>query len=202
MKKVYVIGNERAYVAMFQNNGWDVVDNAEEADFIQFTGGADVSPMLYGEAKHPATDNHPDRDAMEADIFFNAVKEGKGLLGICRGAQFINVMSGGEMWQHVDNHAVMGGHELKDCKTGDSIPVSSTHHQMMRSAAAEIVATAHLSTRKEGDTYHQSNPKVDEEVVWYENTKSLCFQPHPEFFSPDHPCQVYYFNLINRMFGV
>ena len=202
MKTVYVIGNERAYVSMFQYNGWETVDHAEYADFVQFTGGSDVSPMLYGESKHYTTGNNPARDDFEADIFFNAVKEGKNLLGICRGAQFLNVMSGGEMWQHVDNHAVAGGHVLKDLSTRDLIPVSSTHHQMMRSSEdARVIANAHLSTRKEGDTHHESNPKQDEEVVWYEHTKSLCFQPHPEFFTPDHPCQTYYFNLINRMFG-
>jgi len=202
MKRVYVIGNERAYVNMFLANGWETVDCVEYADFVQFTGGADVSPMLYGEGKHHTTGNNPARDDFEADIFFEAVALGKGVLGICRGSQFLNVMCGGELWQHVNNHAVGGGHMLKDLTTGDEIQVSSTHHQMMRvgQGNGKVVATANLSTRKEGDTYLVSNPTQDVEVMWYEDYKALCFQPHPEFFGPDHPCQDYYFRLIERMY--
>ncbi|NOQ73267.1 MAG: hypothetical protein GQ574_14770 [Crocinitomix sp.] len=203
MKTVWVIGNEMGYVNMFLANGWDVVDNMYDADFVQFTGGADVSPELYGEELHPTTHHSPVRDHKEMAIFEEAVTLGKGLLGICRGAQFLNVMSGGSLWQNVNGHTIGGTHLLTDVLTKEEVEVSSTHHQMMRKGNKGVfVATAAgFATKKESDTEVVRNSPVDTEVVWYEDTKALCFQPHPEFFEPDHPCQAYYFKLINRMFG-
>lgn len=34
------------------------------------------------------------------------------MVGICRGAQFLNVMAGGKMIQHVEGHAIHGTHEI------------------------------------------------------------------------------------------
>lgn len=204
MKKiVHVIGNEAAYMQMFLKNGWDVVGSPDDAEFIQFTGGADVSPMLYGETKHPTTYSNPKRDEFEAGVFDKAVNEGKNLLGICRGSQFLNVMCGGSLWQNVNNHAIRGTHPALDLLSGNYIDVSSTHHQMMiPDSAGEVVATAQLATIKESDELVLKNSKeADIEVVWYGEEKALCFQPHPEFFQPDHPCQEYYFDLIDRFFG-
>ncbi|MNY79889.1 hypothetical protein D3C86_2207250 [compost metagenome] len=42
----------------------------------------------------------------------------------------------------------------------------------------------------------------DTEVVYYPDTKSLCFQPHPEFFRADHECFKYYFDCIEHVHGL
>jgi gamma-glutamyl-gamma-aminobutyrate hydrolase PuuD len=106
--KVFVVDSDVRITRMFMANNWLVVPSAKEADLIQFTGGADVSPMLYGEPKHPRTYCDPNRDQHEANIFWNNIDKPKA--GICRGGQFLNVMSGGSMWQDVDNHAIGGTH--------------------------------------------------------------------------------------------
>ena len=63
MRKVYIVGGGGDYKSMFEGEGWEVVDCFSKADLIQFTGGADVSPALYGESTHPQTElyNHPHR---------------------------------------------------------------------------------------------------------------------------------------------
>lgn len=204
MPKVYIVGgNGQGYGRMFISAGWELVSDIREADMVQFTGGEDVTPSLYGEAKHQYTGNSFERDLYEAGYFAIAQRMGIPMSGICRGGQFLNVMSGGSMYQHVSAHATGRNHDLVDAATGRTVSVSSTHHQMMRVGAPGILlAEANLGGFKE---YVDANGGVqragngpDIEVVYYDNTKALCFQPHPEFFSPEDECFQYYFELIER----
>ena len=198
VRKVYIENSDLYYDKMFKGRGWEVVRSPLEADLIQFTGGEDVDPSLYGEEKHSTTRSNPRRDSHESHLFRQVV--GKiPLAGICRGGQFLNVMSGGRMWQHVDSHEeddhrtnFTGRHEEDDVK------VTSSHHQMMRpSSEGEIIGVANRSNFKETATEGApSQPYEDVEAVYYPNTNSLCFQPHPEWVGEDHPCQEVYFKLI------
>lgn len=203
--KVYIVGgNHSGYGHMFQQAGWELIDNPLQADMIQFTGGEDVTPALYGEAKHPYTGNSFKRDLFEAGYFAIAQRVGIPMSGICRGGQFLNVMSGGRMYQHVSAHATGKSHLLFDYAEERSISVSSTHHQMMRAGPGGLVfATADEGGFKAymlGDAAVMQGDKneLDTEVVYYPATKSLCFQPHPELFNPGHECFEYYFELIER----
>lgn len=186
MKKVYIENWSQAYVDLFQRVlGCDVVYNHEAADFVVFTGGEDVSPYLYKDHKHRSTFNNIDRDVREKALFDQVVKTGKPMVGICRGAQFLNVMSGGRMYQDVDEHG--RSHPINDTRSGDVIFVTSTHHQMMLPGKMrELVATAQLRGRREWfnrEVPVQDWAEVDYEVVWYPHTKCLCFQPHPEMYA-------------------
>lgn len=71
-------------------------------DGLIITGGKDVDPGLYGQAPHPATDEpRPDRDAWEAELLRGALGRNLPFLGICRGAQVLNVALGGTLHQHL-----------------------------------------------------------------------------------------------------
>lgn len=207
---VYIIDSDSAYVQMFMRNGWSIARDPAEAHLIQFTGGSDVDPMLYDEPKHPQTGSHPARDSAEANIFNTFVDE-IPMAGICRGGQFLNVMNGGRMWQHVDNHAVGGGHFLTDhTNHNNQVRVSSTHHQMMDptgSANYILLATAGLTKIKEdgwGNKIKQDQSDLyrDVEALFFPETNCLCYQPHPEFFNEDHPCQVLYFDYLRNFMGL
>jgi len=209
--KVYIVGgNGNGYGRMFLNAGWELAKGPLLADMIQFTGGEDVTPALFGEENHPYTGNSFERDLYEAGYFAIAQRMGIPMSGICRGGQFLNVMSGGKMYQHVDKHATGRDHNLVDVKSDRIISVSSTHHQMMRSGPDGIlVAVADLGGFKEYMNEHgqqeripQHLVEVDTESVYYPTTKALCFQPHPEHFGPDHECFQYYFELIERCHGL
>jgi gamma-glutamyl-gamma-aminobutyrate hydrolase PuuD len=211
--KVLIIDGDQNYTAMYENRGHEVVSEMDDADLIQFTGGADVSPSYYGSLTHPRTVYDIRRDVKEKDLYMmNRVHFQIPMTGICRGGQFLNVMNGGQMYQHVDNHAIGGTHNTLDLRTGETIPVSSTHHQMMKPLLhptnCEVIGgnLVPLSTFKQTVDVHGDIEEVQEgadiEVVHYPNTKSLCFQPHPEYMNEDHPCQVWYFNLLEELLGV
>jgi len=185
-RSVFIIGGSLAYQNMFTLEGWQTVDSVQQADLVQFTGGEDVDPSFYGARKHPKTGSNPIRDGIEKRFFDAANYAGVPMAGICRGGQFLNVMNGGKMYQHVDKHAIPGTHEVMDKITGELYQATSTHHQMMvPTREADIIAVAYgLSTKRElergGKMITIYGPNPDAEVLYYRKTNSLCFQPHPE----------------------
>lgn len=206
--RVYVIGHNRAVERIFHEKGIPLVTSIKNASIVVWTGGADVSPSLYREKAHPTTVVNKKRDQWEKACYETASDGKRLLVGICRGGQFLNVMNGGTLWQDVTGHAIGGEHpmlymdEISPTLIRERpFMVNSTHHQMIvpNSRAGVVWGKAGMSTRKtagfrlnngEGDYFtihphpgHQS----DCEICWYPRTKSLCFQPHPEYnHKPTH----------------
>lgn len=180
---VLILNSSHAYEQMFKELGFSLTSLVSDADLVCFTGGEDVTPAYYSCKKHEQTYNNPRRDAYESQFFDEALSRGIPMVGICRGGQFLNVMNGGKMYQHVDKHC--GNHNLVDSHTGESVLVSSTHHQMMKpSDDAVIIATANLKGSREWydkEVLCRDISDEDIEVVYYPLTNTLCFQPHPEF---------------------
>ncbi len=207
-KKVLIVEGNGQYSRMFTANGWELADSIDSADLVQFTGGADVTPSLYHEARHPYTSNDPSRDTREARIYKLASQMKKPMAGICRGGQFLNVMCGGSMYQHVNNHAIHGTHLVINMDTGGLLPATSTHHQMMRAgSSAVLLGVASEATEcqhMEGGAiaYHEPERGSDVEVLHYPEQNILCFQPHPEYLEKTSPCQKWYFSLIKSKLGV
>jgi putative glutamine amidotransferase len=81
-------------------------------DGLILTGGKDVDPARYGQAPHPSTDE-PDRvrDAWEFTLVDRALRRGLPVLGICRGAQVLNVALGGTLVQHLPDAVGHSGHQ-------------------------------------------------------------------------------------------
>ncbi|NIH95474.1 putative glutamine amidotransferase [Mycolicibacterium fluoranthenivorans] len=71
-------------------------------DGLIITGGRDVDPQSYGQQRHPATDEPAGpRDEWEFALLAVALRRGMPVLGICRGAQVLNVALGGTLHQHL-----------------------------------------------------------------------------------------------------
>ncbi|MCW8888173.1 MAG: gamma-glutamyl-gamma-aminobutyrate hydrolase family protein [Gammaproteobacteria bacterium] len=173
-------------------------------DLVMFTGGEDVTPAYYGEERHAKTfHTNPERDHIEALIWKQAKRLGIPCVGICRGAQFLNVMNGGKLIQHVTNHT--SNHDIKTT-CGHTIQVSSTHHQMMDpTPEAEIIAWAEsLSTEylgiKDFRPCTDENGVVQEpEVVMYHDNMDLCVQFHPEMMAPESQGRKYFYELMKDL---
>ena len=79
-----------------------VGDFARELDGLVLQGGADVSPSSYDEAAlKPEWTGDRVRDLYEIDLLNAFMAAGKPVLGICRGAQLINVAFGGTLFQDI-----------------------------------------------------------------------------------------------------
>lgn len=198
--KIYIVRSDPQIERMFSAMGFTPVDSLSEAEMVYFTGGSDISPYLYQEPKHPFTKVDSERDRVECAFYENARERNLPMVGICRGGQFLNVMNGGKLWQHVTKHTKP--HMLTDLRTKKEYFVSSTHHQMMIPAVeALIVATAKVEDCR---VFDHANNLVDYdteeiEAVWYPNTKCLCFQPHPELDLPA-ATKEYFHSLLTYFF--
>lgn len=68
-------------------------------DGLLVAGGADIDPSMYGQPNVNSRHTDLARDRLESDLIRWAIEEGKPLLGICRGAQLMNVALGGTLHQ-------------------------------------------------------------------------------------------------------
>jgi GMP synthase-like glutamine amidotransferase len=184
---------------------YEITGKLSEADTVVWTGGADLYPGLYGEKPIPGTYFNRVRDKDDIECYNYAVKNKKLLVGICRGAQLLNVMNGGVLWQDVNGHEGCI-HKAYDKLTHNWIFLNSVHHQMCQvTPKAELICWSFESTWKYTYGAAWQRPKgiqtildteKEPEAFYYPETRSLCFQPHPEY--GHKPTTDYFFELINK----
>lgn len=106
VKGDYISAVEKAggvpFVFPYVENDETLDEMIGTCDGIFFTGGADIEPDRYGEAKKP-TCGEPqlNRDILEFKAFDIAFKMKKPILAVCRGAQLVNVALGGTLYQDI-----------------------------------------------------------------------------------------------------
>lgn len=176
---------------MFEDEGWEVVmvtqnefPDLSNIDLICFTGGEDVDPSLYGEENTHSYVNKS-RDEFEIGIFNDFLGLGVPYVGICRGGQLLNVLSGGKMIQDIPNHQ-WGIHPILNTDGEVIGNVIGDHHQAMVPAPEASI----LAVSEDGIN----------EVLFYPGTRCLCFQPHPEW--GDEGTKKLFFKLLKSTLGV
>jgi putative glutamine amidotransferase len=161
-------------------------------DGLLVAGGQDVDPHIYG--KQPAANTSrldPVRDRFEADLIRAAIEYEVPLLGICRGAQLLNVTLGGSLVQDLladqeIEHArwiyppELRTHEIA-CLAGSLVHeiygertcVNSFHHQAIAELGDGIEVTARA-------------PDGMVEAIEIDGLEAIGVQWHPELLSePD-----------------
>lgn len=140
-----------------------IADIAEELDGLLLTGGDDIDPSLFGEEPHIGLGEvSPVRDRMEVALLRAVARQGKPVLGICRGIQVMNAVFGGTLYQdlprewrgnlqHVQKAprthtahtvTVTEGSRLHGIAQCARLPVNTFHHQAVKQIAPGFVATA------------------------------------------------------------
>jgi putative glutamine amidotransferase len=136
----------------------------ERLDGLILSGGGDIDPSHYGSTGHPAVYMiDPPRDQMEIALAQRAAASGLPTLGVCRGAQLINVALGGTLVEHlpdeIDNTiahrqeprgavphpvTIVPGSQLAMVLGEEVIVGASWHHQAIRAPAPglRVVASA------------------------------------------------------------
>ncbi len=98
------------YETALREVGIEPVRNPESLDSLDgllLTGGADINPALYGQARVAESDAADDaRDELELRLLREALAADVPVLAICRGLQLFNVACGGTLIQHLDSTEV------------------------------------------------------------------------------------------------
>ena len=160
-------------------------------DLLCFTGGEDVSPELYGH-RNLASGNSPERDTLERRYFGIAIENGIPMTGICRGAQFLNVMLGGTMVQHLKRSHGGGKHRVLAADGSDFLATSSHHQMIVPTPEGQVIAWAEEALLAGDCVYDGHLPEVVQdpeypkeirvtEAVLYPAVKVFAVQGHPEW---------------------
>jgi len=202
MKRVLVLDGAfgLAVENLFKKRGYSVTTSIKDTvDAVVFTGGSDIDPSMYGEEKLKCTWSTPKRDAFESMVY--ELHQDLPKIGICRGGQFLNVKSGGSMWQDTDNHDYAHVSKTSD---GRRFRSTSIHHQMMKPGeGSELLMVADVSTYviDEKNLFYKKDRHFDDiEALYYDETKSLCYQGHPEVAQIEE--QNYFFDLVHKYLNI
>jgi len=128
--------------------------NIEFIDALIVGGGDDIDPKYYEGETNNKDKIDIKRDQLEIDWVKKALKKTIPLIGICRGAQLINVVSGGSLFQDIrslrqrtDNRPgllptkqvqVSKGSLLARILNTRHLRVNSLHHQSIRMTGANL----------------------------------------------------------------
>jgi len=89
------------------NTGEYSTDIAEKLDGLILTGGPDINPYLYKQSARIGLGKLSlQRDSFEIALIGKMLAKDKPILGICRGAQLLNVFFGGTLYQDLKNDQV------------------------------------------------------------------------------------------------
>jgi len=169
-----------------------VTDYARELDALLLMGGSDVCPETYGEkALRPEWNGDRIRDDYEIALLRAFMAEKKPVLGVCRGAQVINVAFGGTLYQdigtqvagalnhrnwdiyHENTHAtsIVAGTSLARLYPGKGlVKTNSVHHQAVKDLGRDLAVEA------------WSEPDhLVEALRWNGASYVFAVQWHPEF---------------------
>jgi putative glutamine amidotransferase len=172
-----------------------IPEYAAELDALVLQGGADVSPLSYGE-EPLRNDWRGDRvrDVYEIALLQEFVARGKPVLGICRGLQLINVALGGTLFQDIVSQHERAGehhnpeaydrhyHEITFVPGGGlagiypgiaRTRVNSIHHQAVKDLGRGLVVEAVSVPDGVVEAMRRTGPGYLVGVQW-----------HPEFHDP------------------
>lgn len=126
-------------------------------DALVLTGGSDIDPAHYGAAAHPSIGPaRAERDRTELAAVRIALRRGIPVLGICRGAQLLNVALGGTLHQHLPD---VVGHD----RHGATPPVFGTIDVALEPGS--VVGTLLGATAQVRCLHHQAVDRLGDGLV-------------------------------------
>lgn len=165
----------------------------ERLDGVLVSGGNfDIHPRLYGEeAMAPLGEIKEERTQFESALISLALERNLPLLGVCGGAQAINVVLGGSLYQDIASQLpeagehqqgklketgghkikILDGTKLKQIVGRKELEVNTTHHQAVKKLGKGLIENA---TAEDG---------VIEGIESGEHSFVLGVQWHPEFLT-------------------
>ena len=159
-------------------------------DGLLLTGGEDVEPWRFkAEDTVGNLKLNPKRDAVEFAAINAADRRGLPILGVCRGAQVLNVARGGTLYQDlpqeypvpVRDHSrgkpgltvqahevsIASGCRLQKLLGAERISGATSHHQAIRDVGRGLVAVAHSPEDNVIEAVEETGDRFVVGVQWH-----------------------------------
>ena len=173
---------------------------ADMFDGICFTGGVDIEPRRFGEETKEACGKiQLFRDKLELDFFDIAFEKKKPIIGICRGAQVINVALGGTLYQDIPTEIETNiAHRQSEPKTEHSHEINvmenTPYYNLVKKTRVRANSFHHQSAKDLGRGLKVMATADDGviEALYYDGDQYvMAYQWHPErlyTIDDDHRC--------------
>ena len=156
-------------------------------DGILISGGGDIDPARYGAKNVSSSEIDPIRDEWELALVGAALASNKPVLGICRGAQLLNVAFGGTLEQHVwdsDDHPDLWNDERTFLRLGvHDVTLTGTLREIYGKDRRRVNSYHHQSVERVGDglvVLASSDDGRPEGLASTGEWPALAVQWHPE----------------------
>ena len=161
-------------------------------DALIIGGGNDISPEHYNGDIESKVKVDPERDRLEIEWIHKALKKNIPLLGICRGAQLINIVLGGTLYQDIRSLRkytynrpgllptkqvqLEANSQLAKICGKTHLRVNSLHHQAIKNPGSGL------------RTVGWDLDRIIQAVECFTDTRIIGIQWHPEylFYLPSH----------------
>jgi putative glutamine amidotransferase len=178
----------------------------ERIDAFVLTGGGDIDPRHYGGRVHELNYGiDHERDHLELAIARWLIDSGTPTLGICRGAQILNIVEGGSLIEHIPDEVgesilhrapprdptahgirIQHGSRLRQVLGQDEVEAASWHHQALRKVARSFAVSA------------SAPDGIVEAIEMPDHPWLIAVQWHPELTAAQDPCQQRLFDTLVR----
>ncbi|MHA6252566.1 gamma-glutamyl-gamma-aminobutyrate hydrolase family protein [Oceanobacillus sp. CAU 1775] len=129
---------------------------ADMIDGLYLTGGDDIDPVHFNEEPHPRLGSYfPQRDAFEMELTKVMLGKNKPILGVCKGAQILNLAAGGDMYQ--DIYAQIDQSLLQHSQHSPNYTASHEVNVKKESLLYRIIGNEKIRVNS---FHHQANRKV------------------------------------------
>jgi len=173
-------------------------------DALILTGGGDIDPDAYGGKRHASNYGIDlERDALEIELARQVATTKVPTLGICRGAQILNIAHGGTLIEHLPDEM---GEELlhrapprEPIAHGIRLQPQSRLAQILGRAEFEVVSWHHQALRQVAPAFAVSGHAPDgtvESIEMLTHPWLIAVQWHPEMAAASDPLQQRIFDAI------
>lgn len=193
LKALYVEAIEQAggvpLIIPYLADKSDISYFIEICDGFCFTGGIDIDPARYGEEIDPLCGEiSASRDEMELAYMQPILKSQKPVIGICRGAQVINVALGGTLYQDIpsmlgESFPHRQTEALLEYSHGVNIEVGTPLFELLKTERIRANSFHHQSVKALGDGLRvmaRADDGIIEAFYLEGHPYLMAYQWHPE----------------------
>lgn len=169
----------------------------DHLDGCILSGGGDLDPALYGGQPHPSIYMvDPERDELEVTLARALFERDLPVLGICRGAQVLNIARGGTLIEHLpDEVGESVLHRLPPREPGPhpvTIEPGSRLASILEEVETECASWHHQAIRELAPGFRVTARAADGTLEAFEDPEHpwlVAVQWHPELTAHESPAQ-------------